>query len=368
MRIALGTEYYYPHLGGVTEHVHNLALELQRRGHDVTVLTSNMRGQGEDPAFVSRVGTSHIFYRSGNFSRFTTGWALTRSVQDLLAEKRIDVVHVHDVLAPTLGLVASSAAWKLGLPVVATSHTWFDRALAYKCLQPLLQRRLDRVAARIAVSRPVVEAMSMYFRGDWEIIPNGVDTSFFHPGERYAGGDLSLGATLLFLGRLDPRNGLETVIKAMPEVLARHPGTRLVVAGDGPLRGHYERQAARLGSSVQFVGQVNGERPACYSEADIYLCPTTKASFGVTLLEAMACGTPIVASDITGFRELIDGGEEAMMVPKDDPSAWARTIVSLIEDPCRRESMSAAGLAKAPRFDWSVVAEQILSVYSRVLQ
>ena len=152
----------------------------------------------------------------------------------------------------------------------------------------------------------------------------------------------------------------------MPTILARYPVTKLVVVGDGPLRSHYERRAMPLGSSVKFVGQINDERPEYYATADLYLCPTTKASFGITLLEAMACGTPMIVSDITGFRELIAGGGEAVLVPKDDPAAWARTTMELMADAGRREAMAAAGLAKAARFAWPRVADRVLAVYERV--
>ena len=368
MRVALVTEFYYPHLGGVTEHVHNFALELQRLGHEATIITSHMRGEQGDPDFVRRVGTSRVIYSNGSFARITTGWGLTRRVSDILRERRIEIVHVHDVIAPTLGLVASSAAWRLGLPVVATSHTWFERSLAYRCFRPLLQPRLDRVAARIAVSAPVIEAMSKYFHADWEIIPNGVDVENFRPNGRRPDSAPPRHPRLLFLGRLDPRNGLENLLAAMPFILGRYPGTQLIVAGDGPLRSHYERRAAPLGPSVQFVGRVNGERPAHYRAADLYLCPSTKASFGITLLEAMACGTPMIVSDITGFRELIDGGDEAVLAPCDDPEAWARAAIALIGDPARRRRMAAAGVAKAATFAWPRIAERVLDVYARVLR
>ncbi|HXM38127.1 MAG TPA: glycosyltransferase family 4 protein [Gemmatimonadales bacterium] len=368
MRVALVTEFYYPHLGGVTEHVHNFALELRRRGHEATIITSHMAGERNDPDFVWRVGTSRVIYSNGSFARVTTGWGLTRRVTDLLRERRIDLVHVHDVIAPTLGLVASSAAWRLGLPVVATSHTWFQYSLAYRFFRPLLQRRLDRVAACIAVSVPVVEAMSRYFRADWEIIPNGVNVEYFHPDGRRPADALTQSPRLLFLGRLDPRNGLENVLAAMPQILTHYPSTRLVVVGDGPLRGHYQRRAAALGAAVQFVGQVDGARPRYYGDADLYLCPSTKASFGITLLEAMACGTPMVVSDITGFRELIDGGREAVLVARDDPSAWARAVVQLIGDPQRRATMAAAGLTKSAGFAWPRIADRVLAVYERVMR
>src|SRR4029077_16188783 len=182
-------------------------------------------------------------------------------------------------------------------------------------------------------------------------------TDFFRPNGRRPDDALSQGPRLLFLGRLDPRNGLETVLRAMPAVLERFPETTLVVAGDGPLRPLYERLARPVAERVQFIGRVSGDRPDVYGSADLYLCPTTKASFGITLLEAMACGTPLVVSDITGFRELIAGGAEAVLVPKDNPLAWARATNALLENPARRVEMGAAGLAKAAQFAWPRIAE-----------
>ena len=172
---------------------------------------------------------------------------------------------------------------------------------------------------------------------------------------------------LLFLGRIEPRNGLGTLLDAMPRILARFPGAVLTVVGDGPWRRYYERRARELGASVRFVGQVFGDRPAYYAAADLYLCPTTIASFGVTLLEAMACGTPMIVSDNLGFRWVIDGGAEAVIVPKDDPAAWAGKVVELIADPERRRAMGEAGRAKAARFAWPRIARRELAVYERVL-
>jgi phosphatidyl-myo-inositol alpha-mannosyltransferase len=368
MRLALVTEFYYPHLGGVTEHVHHLALELRRRGHDVTILTSHMKGGRADPPHVRRVGTSRVIYSNGAFARITTGWRLTDQIESLLREIGTELVHVQDGLAPVLGPFAANAAGRLGLPVVATFHSWFPRSIGLSLFRRPLQRRLDRLAACIAVSEPVVQALSRYLRGSWEIIPNGVDVNLFHPNGRRPTDYLTRGPRLLFLGRLDPRNGLETVLDAMPRILESFPRTTLTVAGDGPLRRVYERAARPLGAAVRFVGRVNGERPEYYGTADLYLCPTTKASFGITLLEAMACGTPLVASDIIGFRELVDGGGEAVLVPPRRPNAWADAVVDLIGDPSRRAAMGATGRTKAGAYAWPRVADRILEVYRRVLR
>jgi phosphatidyl-myo-inositol alpha-mannosyltransferase len=367
MRLVLVTEFYYPHLGGVTEHVHHLALELRRRGHDVTILTSHMKGESADPPYVRRVGTSRVIYSNGAFARITTGWRLTDRIESLLRDIGAELVHVQDGLAPVLGPFAATAAGRLGLPVVATFHSWFSHSVGYTLFRRPLQRRLDRLAACIAVSEPVVQALSRYLRGSWEIIPNGVDVNLFHPNGRRPTDYLTRGPRLLFLGRLDPRNGLDTVLAAMPRILQRYPATRLLVAGDGPLRRVYERAAKPLGPAVRFVGRVNGERPHYYGSADMYLCPTTKASFGITLLEAMACATPLLASDITGFRELVAGGAEAALVPPREPDAWADAVVRLIGDPARRAAMGAAGRAKAAGFAWPQVSDRVLAVYQRVL-
>lgn len=366
MRIALTTEYYYPHLGGVTEHVHNLALQLNSNGHEAIVITSDMGDNSHDMPWVRRVGKSRIIFSNGSFARLTTGWHLRRDIRDILREEKIDVVHVHGGLAPTFGLVAQDAADDLGIPVVATFHSWFTHSKLYRAFRKQCQVRLDRHAAVIAVSQPVVDAHSRYFEANWRLIPNGVDTDVFKPNGHRGTGDRSAAPNLLFLGRLDPRNGLDTLLKAMPAVVQRAPGAQLVVAGDGPLRGMYEHMARPLGDSVKFIGRVNGDRPHHYSAADMYLCPSTKASFGITLLEAMACSTPLVVSDITGFRELVDGGEEAMMVPMSNPDAWSEATLDVANNPERMRAMGDAGRTKALRYSWPAVTDRVMAVYREV--
>ena len=367
MRIALVAEDYYPQLGGVPEHVHHLALELNALGHSATVVTSHMRGRHRDAAFVRRVGTSVVIYLNGGVSRVTAGWRLQGRLEALFREGRFDLVHVHGGLAPTFGVLAPWAAARVGIPVVATFHSWFPRSVGCRVFRRPLQRLLDQHAATIAVSEPVVEAMSRYFRAPWEIIPNGVDVERFQPNGRHPGDALTRGPRLLFLGRLEPRNNLNTVLRAMPDIIARYPGTRLLVAGDGPWRQHYQRRARALEPNVRFLGSVFEERRELYATADLYLCPTTRASFGITLLEAMACGTPMMVSDITGFREVVGGGKEAVLVPKNDVAAWARTAIDLIGSPERRAAMGEAGRLKASLFAWPSVTRRVLEVYQRVL-
>ncbi len=366
MRIALVSEFYYPHLGGMTEHVHNLALHFRRWGHEPVIISSRVAGDREAREGVRYVGRSRLIYANGSFARFSTAPRLATRLAEVLEEERIELVHVHGALSPTLPLLTPRVAYRMGIPSVGTFHSWFPRSLGYSAFRRPLQREFSRLSARIAVSEPVVWAFSRYFRGPWEIIPNGVDIDHFHPDGRRPM-ELSRSPRLLFLGRLDPRNGLDTMLAAMPKVLERHPRAELVVVGDGPLRRLYEGRAQALGRAVRLVGSVLEERTSFYANSDIYVCPTERASFGITLLEAMACGTPMLVSDIIGFRELVDGGAEAQLVPPNDATAWASAISDLLDDPERRRRMGAAGREKAATFAWERVAERVFELYERVL-
>jgi phosphatidylinositol alpha-mannosyltransferase len=370
LRIALVAEDYYPQLGGVPEHVHHLARELDSLGHHATIVTSNMRNQGvgepAQHADVRRIGTSLVIYANGGVARITVGLRLTARFEELFRKERFDVVHVHGGLNPTLGIVAPRAAWRAGIPVVATFHTWFPRSIGLRILRRPFQRMLDRHAAAIAVSNSARDAMARYVTAPWEIIPNGVDTNFFRPGLGRGGDRLERRRPrLLWLGRIEPRNDLGTVLAAMPRILKRHPAAHLTVVGDGPWRGRMERAARRLGPSVDFAGYANGSRPGYYRAADAYLCPTTRASFGVTLLEAMACGTPLVVSDIPAFRDLA-GESHAVFAPPGDPDAWGQAVNALIDDTERRTVMAREGRRVAERYAWPLVAQRVLAVYRRV--
>jgi len=165
------------------------------------------------------------------------------------------------------------------------------------------------------------------------------------------------------VGRLVPARGVDTLLEALAEI--RGVNWRLTVVGDGPWRGRLERAARPLGAAVRFVGYAGRERPGYYAGADIYLCPTTRASFGVTLLEAMACGTPLVVSDIPSFRDLAEESG-ALFAPRGEPAAWAAAVNGLFDDAARRAAMGKAGRAVAERYAWPVVARRVLEVYRRV--
>ncbi len=363
LRIALVTEFYYPHLGGICEHVHFFAREARRRGHHVDIITSNIPGGLEEEGVI-RIGHSQPIYFNGAQARLTLGFGLARRMKEVLRRGAYDIVHVHSPLNPTLPLLAIDAA---ECPVVGTFHTYFDRSLLFAATSKFLQQKLDRMSAAIAVSPSTVTALSKYFEAEWIVVPNGVDTDMFTPDAPPPPGVPRDMPVILFVGRFDPRNGLTALIDAFRLVRARGREAHLVIAGDGPLRGHYQR-AAGADSRITFAGAVRGSRPSYYAHADIYAAPTTKASFGITLLESMACETAIVCSDIPGFRDVVAHDREALMFPSGDVKSLADVIVRLLDDEPLRRRLAKTGRLRAQEYAWPRVASTVLGVYRNVLK
>jgi phosphatidylinositol alpha-mannosyltransferase len=365
--VALVTEYYYPHMGGICEHVHFLARELRRRGHHADIVTSTIGNCPQDDGVI-RIGRSVPAYANGSFARFTVGLALKRQLREVLTRGGYDVVHVHSPLSPVLPMLATSVA---SCPVVGTVHTYFPSSFTYRLMHPVFQRSLDRLSAVIAVSKTAMDAHARYFNADWHIIPNGVDLTRFCPDVSRPDAISPTADHVLFLGRLDPRNGLALLIASFRQIRDRRraAGTRrpvrLVIVGDGPLRQYYERMAAG-DPDILFIGAVLDGRESFYAHSDVYACPTTKASFGITLLEAMATATPIVCSDIVGFRDVVRSDVEAVMAPCGDVGAFAMAIERVFDDPSLAARLASAGRDNVEQYGWPAVTDQVLAVYNRV--
>ncbi len=362
LRIALVTEYYYPHLGGICEHVHFFAREARRLGHHVDIITSNMEGAVAEP-HVIRLGRSQPIYFNGSQARLTLGLGLERQLRKTFALGQYDIVHVHSPLSPSLPMLAIDAA---ECPVIGTFHTYFDKSYLYGIGRKWLQGKLDRMAAAVAVSHSTTIALNRYFEANWTIVPNGVDLDLFNPHVPPPAGVRKDVPVILFLGRFDPRNGLTTLIEAFRKVKGKNREAQLVVVGDGPLRNHYYKTAGG-NPDITFVGAVLGSRPSYYAHSSMYACPTTKASFGITLLESMACETPVVCSDILGFRDVVKHEREALMFPCGDVGALADDLVRLLDDETLRARLGKTGRQNAQKYGWPSVTGAILDVYASAL-
>ncbi len=370
MRIGIVSQSYYPRYGGVTEHVHSTAQELRKRGHDVHIITSRFRqGESPDTNGVIRLGYNVLVPFNKAFVDVTLGMRLRDQLRGVFRSFEFDLIHTHCPTAPSLPILAIQTA---GCPQVGTFHTTGGRSLLQDAFQPMLSRVVARLDARIAVSQTALETARLYYPGDYSVIPNGVDTERFHPGlppfEEWRDPDR---VTLLFVGRLDPRKGLQVLLEAMPEIVRRTDGkARLLVVGDSYLRPKFEASVAREARDhVKFLGHVpSADLPRWYATGDVFISPATgNESFGIVLAEAMASGCPVVASDIPGYRSVVNGDDTGVLAPPGDVAALADAIVGLAVDPERRRMLARRGRERALDFAWPRVTDRIEAVYRDVL-
>jgi phosphatidylinositol alpha-mannosyltransferase len=389
MRIGIVTEYYYPTLGGIQEHVHHFAAQARRAGHDVQILTPEVRDrlaslsgdaapaggrrrldldQENDPQVI-RVGVSVPLLSGGSIARMSTGANLSARMREILRAERYDVVHVHSPLMPTLPLLALRSSDALN---VGTFHSAFDRSLLLSLLRRPLQRYLDRMQAAVGVSETALGGVRRYFRAPWQVIPNGVDVASFAGSRRRPEFDDGR-PNLLHVGRFDPRNGVDRVIRAWLDVRRRGTDARLILVGDGPLRPRYEAMVpTALRADAHFVGFVPGaERGSYYASGDVLLCPAVGGTFGIIALEAMAAGCAVVAADTPGFRNVVQNGVDGLLIAVGagaDPGSRRLAAVAnrlLTDEPARRRLVEA-GRRRAAAFDWREIAAQVLALYARL--
>jgi len=368
VRIGIVSQSYYPRFGGVTEHVHHSALALRRRGHEVTIVTGGCRERHHDPD-VERLGRGVLLPFNRAFVDLTLGLGLRRRMRQLLRAHDFDLVHIHNPCAPTLPLLALEES---RVATVGTFHSTAGRTLLQDAVGGLLARKVARLDARIAVSRSAEAASRLYYPGDYRVIPNGVDVERFHPElapfERWRD---PRRVNLLFVGRLDPRKGLQYLLAAMPDVVARTSGrARLLVVGDSVLRRRFEAMVPRtVRGDVHFLGHVpSADLPRWYATGDVFVSPASgNESFGIVLLEAMAAGRPVVATDLPGYRSVIQPGENAEAFPPGDVGSLARLLTALADDPARRAALARRGRARALEFAWPRVTDEIEAVYRQVL-
>jgi len=380
LRVAMVTEYAYPVLGGVPEHVHNLSRELAARGHDVTVVTSRapLPARARARAIDSenrlrhgyrtlRMGVSLPVVSNGSIARLSVGAGLKRRVGRAL--RGMDVVHAQGMAPPTLCLFAMRTSTA---PVnVGTFHTYFEGGhWGYRRFSAYVRNAIERTDRLIAVSDACITALRPYFDRRFDVIPNGVDSDLYHPlppGRGRPPGP----PRILFMGRFDPRNGLDTLLEAAR--ILQEQGREFVVqvVGDGPLRPRYHHQARSLGvwDRIEWLGLLDKERPRLYREATVFASPCVLASFGVVLLEAMASGTPVVCADNIGFRQVIRDGAPGRFVPPSDPAALAEGIAALLDDPATRAEWGERGRRiVVDRYSWPRVTDRIEDLYYEVLE
>ncbi|QQS00504.1 MAG: glycosyltransferase family 4 protein [Austwickia sp.] len=368
MRIGIVCPYSFDVPGGVQFHVRDLAEHLIDTGHHVRVLAP----ADEDtplPPYVEGTGKAVPIPYNGSVARLAFGPITAGRVARWLDQGNFDVVHIHEPIAPSLSILA---LWAVEGPTIATFHTSFVRSRAMQAAYPMVRGSIEKIHGRIAVSESARETVITHIGGDAVVIPNGVFVDRFAtaaPDPAWQGTPQA--PTVAFLGRIDePRKGLPLVLEAMPAVLRRHPGARLLVAGYGDADAARARLGPDTERSVEILGGIDDDAKArLLASVDAYVAPHTGGeSFGIVLVEAMAAGAPVVASDLPAFSRVLDAGRCGVLFPTGDAGALGEALADLLADPRRRHALCEAGRRHARRYDWSSVAADVLAVYETVLE
>jgi phosphatidylinositol alpha-mannosyltransferase len=364
LRIGICAPYDLGRAGGVNSHIRAQARALRARGHEVRVFGASSAPLSDGELALSGCLSLVIGGTETGMGVDPRSWF---GVGRLLRSERFDLIHMHEPLMP---LVPWFVLRQAAVPVVATFHThreqghrWYGRY--HWLLDPLMRR----VHTRLAVSDAARRTVTRDFPGDYEVVPNGIDVDRFRvptprppdmPADR---------RFVLYVGRLEPRKGVDRLLRAMPAVQQQAPDTRLVIVGDGPGRAALESLAREIGVDVLFTSRVPDlVLPAYYRAADVVCSPALgDESFGIVLLEAMAAERPIVATRIDGYAEILTGAGSARLVNVDDPPALAHAIVSLLAAPDLRQSLGARGAAFVRAYDWSAIARRLEAIYLATL-
>ncbi|WP_377642376.1 glycosyltransferase family 4 protein [Oryzobacter terrae] len=368
MRIGIVCPYAWDVPGGVQFHVRDLAEHFLAQGHEVQVLAPADE-DAELPPYLTSCGRPVPVRYNGSVARLTFGPVTSARVTRWLEAGDFDVLHLHEPVTPSASLMA---LWASTEPVVATFHTSTPRSRAMHSAHPLLRPSLEKIRGRIAVSEEARATVRRHLRGEAFVIPNGVDVARFAQAPvapRWAGTPER--PTLAFLGRVDePRKGLAVALRALPAVLDRYPGARLLVAGPGDASDLLEDADPRAAAATEVLGSVSEpDKAALLRSVDAYVAPHLGGeSFGIVLVEAMAAGAPVVASDLAAFAAVLDGGRTGALFATGSEAALARSVVDLLGDPARREDLAAVGRARARVFDWDVVADRVMAVYETVIE
>lgn len=370
LKVAFVSAYPFGVNGGVQDNIRNSARVLSEElGHQVIIIAPRY-GPAEETQDLIHLGRGKRI--PFNFEGTTAIVGFPRAPKEEVEralQERPDVIHFHEpeVSWPSLQLLANSEA-----PLnVATFHTVKKGVYIYYIFKILIPHYGLKLDTRIAVSQAAKEFVSRYFPGEYQIIPNGVDTSRFHPDvpkiPEFADGKHNI----LFVGRLEERKGASHLIEAYARLRKNRDDIRLIIVGKGPLEASLRKQVeSQRIADVCFEGQV----PACilpgyYARSDICSFPSVHGeSFGVVLLEAMASGKPVIAGENEGYQEVVLHGHTGFLVNPLDYPQFAYHLDKLLENPHLRSYMGENGRKTAEEHDWKKVGQQLLSLYREKLR
>lgn len=362
MRIIQVCPFSWDAPGGVQGHIRQLSHHLTSRGHEVLIVAPGA-GLDKIPG-VEIVGGTITVPSNGSVARICVSPSSASAVRRALRRFKPDIVHVHEPQMPGTSMFATLYS---RAPVVATFHSYFTRdhlqGRIYSLVAPVLRPVWKRVDRRIAVSAAARHSVCSRMGYDpISIVPNGADVDVFASAKP---ANLPPGRKLLFVGRLEPRKGFPIAVRAFKSLALEYSDLRLIVVGEGADRVALEELPLDLRDRVHMLGRVSDEALPTYHQAvDCFISPATgQESFGIVLVEAMAAGLPIVASDIPGYREVARDGVEALLVAPADPAALAEGVRTLLERPAFAAALGARASDRARDFAWDGIVDRLEEMY-----
>jgi phosphatidylinositol alpha-mannosyltransferase len=363
MKVLLACPYDWASPGGVQVQVRELAERLRARDHRTLIVAPGPDASADGGVRI--VGRPVRVPYGGKVApiSFSPGaWLRLRSAMRAFGP---DVVHVHEPFTPSTSMLATLAATA---SVVATFHAFLHRSRLMEVSGPILRQIDRRIDAAVAVSEAAASFVRRVRRGPVEIVPNGVDVArFADPPDPPEG--LPPGRRILWVNRLDPQKGFGVMVDAFARLARDLDDVSLLVVGQGRDRVALRSLPRQARNRVVPLGTVpHDDLPRYHAAADVFCSPAVgQESFGIVLVEAMAAGVPVVATDIPGYREVVRDGEDGLLVRPNDPEALAGAIRRILSAPELASTLAAAGRARASDFAWDVVVPRLEAVYGRAL-
>jgi phosphatidyl-myo-inositol alpha-mannosyltransferase len=372
MKIGLVSPYDFSYPGGVVNHISNLEYYFTRMGHNVKIIApASVPVNNYGDRFIA-IGKPRPIPTSGSIARITISFTLADKVKEVLQNEKFDIIHLHEPLAPTLGFTVLRLSKGVN---IGTFHAAESRP-SYRWTKPLLVSKLyhkwfRKLDGRIAVSKPARDFINKFYPASYEIIPNGVNLNQYNPEGPPLPEFMDGKVNILFLGRTEKRKGLEYLLKAYALVKPDYPDSRIIVVTPSiRSRNKYEKQVAAMGlADVVFIGGVSDkDKPRYYNTADIFCSPATgHESQGIVLLEAMASGKPVIASNISGYATVVKSGCEGILVPPKQEVPLAQAMANLMKDKTLRCTMGEKGRDRSIEYGWERVSQKVMDYYQRVL-
>jgi phosphatidyl-myo-inositol alpha-mannosyltransferase len=365
IKIGMVCPYGWDSPGGVQTHIRELTRHLIDEGHQVSVFAPVTNEESIQEDWLVNAGKPISIPVNGSVARVLFGPIASSRVKQWIAQGDFDLLHLHEPAIPSLSLLACSAATG---PMVGTFHVSSPKQKAIYAIGPILEPIVEKLTARIAVSESARKTLKEHFDTDAVVIPNGIE------GAQYANAQPTIHwrnpNTLGFIGRFEePRKGLQVLLAALPIIARFIPDVRILIAGPGDGDEFIKGLDVGLRNRIVFLGFLTDqEKASLLKSIDIYVAPNTGGeSFGIILTEALSAGTPVVASDIPAFKAVLENGDAGLLFKNEDSSDLAKVLIGLLRDSQKQKQLSNRGKLSSQKYDWQVVAEQILTVYEMAM-